>query len=109
MSSLPNSSQVYNLERFRGEFNASHPTGEPRSYSVGEKVLYEGKLFVALSNIQVESPDNNSSWVCLGSTRVSYRNTRPQDPEVGDMWVNYANGRTYTFIDDGENKQFVEL
>ena len=109
MSSLQNSSQVYNLERFRGEFNASHPTGEPRSYSVGEKVLYEGKLFVALSNIQGESPDNNSSWVGLGSTRVSYRNTRPQDPEVGDMWVNYANGRTYTFIDDGENKQFVEL
>ena len=109
MSSLPNNNFLYNLDGFRGEFNPSHTTGEPRTYRTGDRVLFEGKMFVAVDTIHGESPDNNSNWVGLGSTRVSYRNTQPQDPEVGDMWVNYANGRTYTFIDDGENKQFVEL
>ena len=109
MSNFSNANQVYGLESFRGEFNPSHVTGEPRTYRTGDKILYEGKLFVALSTIQGESPDNNSSWVGLGSTRVSYRDTQPPDPKVGDMWVNSSTGKFYTFIDDGETKQFVEL
>lgn len=109
MSSLPNNNRLYNLDGFRGEFNPLHSTGEPRTYRTGDKVIFEGKMFVAVETIHGETPDSNSNWIGLGSTRVSYRNTRPQDPEVGDMWVNYGNGRTYTFIDDGETKQFVEL
>ena len=109
MSSLPNNNLLYNLDGFRGEFNPLHTTGESRTYRSGDKVIFEGKMFIAVDTIIGETPDSNSSWIGLGSTRVSYRDIQPPDPEVGDMWVNSSTGKFYTFIDDGETKQFVEL
>ena len=94
---------------FLGEYRSRHSSGEPIIYEIDSVVLYEGKLFISTARILSGSPDTNRDWSPLGNSRISYRDTRPQDPEVGDMWVNYGNGRTYTFIDDGETKQFVEL
>jgi len=102
-------SNYNNLDSFRGEFNPLHPTGEARTYRSGDSVIFEGKIFVANNIIQGETPDSNSNWIPLGSTRVSYRDIQPPDPKVGDMWVNSSTGKFYTFMDDGETKQFVEL
>ena len=43
------------------------------------------------------------------SSGVSYRSTIPPDPKVGDNWFNSNTAKLYTYIDDGETKQFVEL
>jgi hypothetical protein len=96
-------------QRFLGDFSPTYDTGETRVYSAGEMVLYEGKVFTALSTIYGESPDTNSEWFAYGGSRVSYRGTKPPSPQVGDFWLNSSTGKFYVFIDDGETKQFVEL
>ena len=98
-----------NYDFFRGEWSARYPSGEIRRYTIGDAVLYEGKLFIASENISVGGPDTNSAWIPSGNSRISYRSTKPPDPKIGDNWFNSATGKLYKYIDDGETKQFVEL
>ena len=94
---------------YRGEYISTFPSGEPSSYEQNDLVLFEGKAFVANAVIIGQSPDTNSSWIPWGNSRVSFRSTQPPDPKLGDKWVNSATGKFYTFMDDGDTKQWVEL
>jgi hypothetical protein len=94
---------------YRGEYSSTYPSGEPSSYYVNDAVLFEGKLFIATESIRGENPDTNSAWVPWGNSRISFRDTEPPDPKVGDNWVIPATGKLYTFIDDTDTKQWVEL
>lgn len=102
-------SKYANFSRFVGEYVSTYPTGESIKYNLGDAVLFEGKLFVASNLINFGSPDINPDWIPLGNSRISYRNTIPPDPKIGDKWFNSSTGQLYTYIDDGETKQFVEL
>jgi|TARA_R110000850_G_scaffold127665_1_gene246822 hypothetical protein len=94
---------------FLGEYRTRYPSGETITYEANSIVLYEGKLFISTARILSGSPDTNNNWSPLGNSRVSYRDTQPPDPRIGDTWFNSTTGKLYTFIDDGETKQFVEL
>tara|TARA_B100001059_G_C17688625_1_gene503704 strand:- start:628 stop:942 length:315 start_codon:yes stop_codon:yes gene_type:complete len=94
---------------FLGEYRSRHSSGEPIIYEIDSVVLYEGKLFISTARILSGSPDTNRDWSPLGNSRISYRDTQPPDPRIGDTWFNSSTGKLYTFIDDGETKQFVEL
>ncbi len=110
MSRIPLISQTQtNTGTYRGEYSPTNDKGGASFYAVGDLVIYEGKLFYARFNIKGLSPDLTDDWVPWGGSRVSYRSTTPPDPMVGDKWVNKANGRMYTYFDDGESKQFVEF
>ena len=94
---------------YRGEYVPTFSTGEVSSYSVNDLVLFEGKLFIATKYLRGLTPDMSSDWAPWGGSRVSYRANRPPDPQVGDGWLNTNTGRFYTFIEDEDSKQFVEL
>jgi len=95
--------------KFFGEYRIRYTSGETIVYERSSIVLYEGKLFIASSRILSGSPDTNSNWLPLGNSRISYRSTQPPDPKVGDNWFSSSTGKLYTYVDDGETKQFVEL
>mgnify|MGYP003133926186 CR=1 FL=1 len=97
------------LSTFRGEFSSTTSSGRPNTYPLGSLVLYEGKMFIANNTIVGLSPDQTDLWSAWGGSRLSYRSTTPPDPLTGDMWLNTNTGRLYTYLDDGETKQFVEL
>ena len=94
---------------YRGDYSPTVPSGEASSYEQNDIVLFEGKLFVANAVIRGQSPDTNSSWLPWGNSRVSFRSTEHPDPKVGDTWINSVTGKFYTFMDDGDTKQWVEL
>ncbi|HCT54549.1 MAG TPA: hypothetical protein DF712_19055 [Balneola sp.] len=94
---------------YRGEYSSTYPSGEPSRYYTNDAVLFEGKLFVATAAIVGESPDISSRWIPWGNSRISFRDTEPPDPKVGDKWLIPATGKLYTFIDDTDTKQWVEL
>ena len=98
-----------NISNYRGEFSASNDLGGSTFYALGDIVLYEGKLFYAAAEIYGLSPDQTDDWIPWGGSRLTYRSVMPHDPRVGDMWVNSATGRLYTYFDDGDTKQFVEF
>ena len=109
VSLITQSSQGGFSGTYRGEYSPTSPQGGPNFYAAGDSVIYEGKLFFAKTTIIGVSPDLSDQWIAWGGSRVSYRSTIPPDPMVGDKWVNKANGRMYTYFDDGESKQFVEF
>ncbi len=41
--------------------------------------------------------------------KYSFSTTAPADPLAGDHWTDANSGRTYTFVDDGNSSQWVEL
>tara|TARA_B100000902_G_C27100299_1_gene808452 strand:- start:102 stop:422 length:321 start_codon:yes stop_codon:yes gene_type:complete len=94
---------------YRGEYVNAFSTGEVSSYSENDLVLFEGKLFVASKYIRGLSPDISSDWVPWGGSRVSYRSNVPPNPQIGDGWLNTNTGRFYTFVEDEDSKQWVEL
>jgi hypothetical protein len=98
-----------NAFTYRGEYVSAYPSGEVSAYSENDLVLYEGKLFLATKYIRGLSPDISSNWLPWGSSRVSYRSNSPPDPKVGDGWLNTSTGSFYTFIEDEDSKQWVEL
>ena len=97
------------ISTFRGEFSSTTSSGRPNTYNLGSLVLYEGKIFVASNTIFGLSPDQTDLWSAWGGSRLSYRSTAPTEPLTGDMWFNTNTGTLYTYLDDGETKQFVEL
>tara|TARA_R110002012_G_scaffold167693_1_gene331134 strand:- start:66 stop:383 length:318 start_codon:yes stop_codon:yes gene_type:complete len=94
---------------YRGEFQATTSGGSGFSYSDGDLVLFEGKLFLANGPITGHSPDTSSSWVPWGNSRISFRATSPPDAKIGDTWININTGKFYTFMSDGDTSQWVEL
>jgi len=94
---------------YRGDFEAMLPSGSPVNYAVNDLVLFEGKLFIATASISGHSPDTSSDWVPWGNSRISFRSTIPPEAKVGDTWVNTNTGRFYTFLNDGDTEQWVEL
>lgn len=94
---------------FRGNYVPTFSSGEPSVYQKKDLVLFEGKLFLANGRIVGQSPDTNANWIPWGNSRVSFRDTEPPDPKVGDTWIIPATGKFYTFIDDTDSKLWVEL
>tara|TARA_Y100001937_G_scaffold95934_1_gene130344 strand:+ start:1008 stop:1325 length:318 start_codon:yes stop_codon:yes gene_type:complete len=94
---------------FRGEFKATSSTGQAFSYALGDVVIFEGKAFIASQAISGLSPDLSPNWIPWGSSRVSFRSTKPKNAYVGDEWINAETGKKYCYIDDGDTKQWVEL
>tara|TARA_R110000824_G_scaffold316132_8_gene503306 strand:- start:5658 stop:5975 length:318 start_codon:yes stop_codon:yes gene_type:complete len=95
--------------RYRGEYLPVFSGGEPSVYAQFDMILFEGKMFVANDTIRGQSPDTNSNWVPWGNSRISFRSTGPPDPEVGDTWLNDSTGKLYTYMNDTDSKQWVEL
>lgn len=95
--------------RYRGDYVATLPNGGPTTYAANDVVLYEGKLFVATQTIKGQTPDTSSLWIPFGNSRLSYRLSSPPDPQVGDTWLNTSTGKFYTFLEDEDSKQWVEL
>jgi len=100
---------TFDYFRYRGEYVATLPTGGSTTYAENDIILYEGKLFVANTSITAQSPDTNSFWIPFGNSRLSYRATSPPNPQTSDTWLNTSTGKFYTFLQDADSKQWVEL
>jgi hypothetical protein len=94
---------------YRGDYSSSYPSGEPSRYQSNDLILFEGKLYIANASIKGESPDTNTNWIPWGNSRVSFRSTKPPNTKIGDTWINSETGKFYTFLDDGDTEQWVEL
>lgn len=99
----------FNSFRYRGEYVPTISSGGPTTYFENDMVIYEGKLFISTASVTGQTPDTGSSWIPFGNSRISYRESSPPNPQVGDTWMNTNTGKLYTFLDDTDSKQWVEL
>lgn len=57
----------------------------------------DGKIYV----------HNGSGWTAVSAYTVA--SSAPSNPVVGDRWVNSTNGVQYTYLNDGDSSQWVEI
>lgn len=49
------------------------------------------------------------TWGDIAVVAVTYSATAPSSPNEGDKWIDSATGAEYTYINDGDSSQWVEL
>ena len=52
---------------------------------------------------------NGDPFVSGGGATGTVANTAPVSPSAGDLWIDSDSGREYTYINDGDSNQWVEL
>lgn len=95
---------------FRGNYRAYDENGKILTYAKGDVVVYNGETYVAKYTISETSPAH-PGWSLLGSGGVKfYTGTLPpNEPNVGDEWLDINTGKTYKYIDDGTSTQWVNI
>lgn len=92
---------------FRGEYQKSSYDGTLNLYSVGDYVLYQGKIFKTTAATSSAPWENDNKWEFTGSTETSISDIKPINPSVGQFWI--TSGKIYTYYYDGNNFAWVEL
>jgi hypothetical protein len=74
-----------------------------------DPTLSEGEIGFDSTTNQIKIGNGSDEWTALayasGSASVEVSDTVPEDPEVGDVWYNSSEGRSYIYYDGF----FVEL
>jgi hypothetical protein len=74
-----------------------------------DPTLSEGEIGFDSTTNQIKIGNGSDEWTALpyasGSASVEVSETVPEDPEVGDVWYNSSEGRSYIYYDGF----FVEL
>jgi len=86
---------------------------ELKTYSKNVKddvVKYKGKMYVATETIQGYNPEQSKLWKKLSDSLKYTSGTESHiDPQTGDVWFDTSSGISYTYFDDGNTVQWVEL
>ena len=55
---------------------------------------------------------NGSGWLkgaSAAALNTTVSATAPQNPNPGDIWIDNTDGVAYTYIDDGDTAQWVDI
>jgi len=98
---------------FRGKFRQYDVDGKPYLYKIGDSVEHNGEKYVAVKATSAKIPgtiDGNSAWKSLGGDDVFYiSETKPVNINIGDRWYVPSTAILYTYVQEGNNKFWVEL
>lgn len=97
-----------------GGNNFTFSSSAPSSPIAGDCWLNStsGKLFTYVND------GNTSQWVQLntagggaggGSGNFTFNATAPSTPTAGDWWLNSTTGKLFTYLNDGDTSQWVQL
>jgi hypothetical protein len=91
---------------FKGTFKLKNTNGTPNTYSKGDVVLYQGKMYECLNTTQKTPIQNEKYWKFTGVTQVIESESPPVKPQKGQIWVS-SNGISYVWYDDGTSFQWI--
>jgi len=84
--------------------------GNVITYVKDDVVKYKGKMYVATETIQGYNPEQSKLWKKLSDSLKYTSGTESHiDPQTGDVWFDTSSGISYTYFDDGNTVQWVEL
>jgi len=102
------------MKNKRKKYKQHNPDGTLISYKKDDVVIWKGASFIAKENISGTVPKLGGSdkWEAISDERVSTHTTSttsPPRPKNGDEWFNTTTGLSMKYIDDGTNRQWVEM
>lgn len=92
---------------FKGAFKTKNSAGQPITYSIGDVVLYQGKLYecrIPTTKTPFQEP---LTWSFTGNTEQVQSENPPLKPRSGQVWVS-SNGRSYVWFEDSDGSQWIE-
>jgi hypothetical protein len=93
---------------FNKNFKLRTTQGTPVLYQSGIQVIFEGKVYNCLNSTSKTPFQEPASWSFNGLTEAYYSDSPPLKPVANQVWIN-STGVMYTYIDDGNSNQWVQL
>ena len=91
---------------FKGQFKFKSATGIPFTYTNGDVVVYEGKVYKANNTTQNSPLQAAKDWQYLNLSEP-YRGTYPPvNPKENQVWIS-DDGISYIYFYDGNSYQWI--
>lgn len=92
---------------FKGNFKLKNSAGKPVTYSNGDVVIYQGKMYQCRGETQKTPFQQPTNWQYTGSTEIVISIDPPLNPKIGQVWV-ADTGRSYVWFTDQDGSQWIE-
>lgn len=93
---------------FRGQFKFNSSQGNKYTYTKGDVVIYEGKLYQSKATTKKSPLQYPSNWTFL-NVGEPYRGTYPPaNAKENQIWIN-DDGNKYIYFYDGDTYQWISI
>lgn len=92
---------------YRGLYKQKSPNGTPITYMIGDKILYQGKVYVALNQTQKNPIQSPKDWKFTNITETYQGTTPPLKPVATQSWVS-DDVVGYVYFQDENGGQWVQ-
>jgi len=89
-------------------FKFKNTQATPFVYRKGNQVVFEGKVYTCIQETSKTPFQNPNAWQFNNITETYYGDTAPLKPYPNQIWVS-STGIMYTYINDGNSSQWVQL
>jgi hypothetical protein len=93
---------------FKGQFKFNNANGISSTYSIGDIVTYQGKLYRATKLNQKSPIQDPTSWKYLNNTEPFKGSLPPVNPKENQIWV-ADSGISYIYFYDGDSYQWIAV
>ena len=91
---------------FKGMFKFKNATGTPITYSNGDSVVYQGRVYTSNKTTQQSPLQAPQDWL-YNSLSTPYKGTNPPvNPKENQLWIS-DDGVTYIYFYDGNSYQWI--
>lgn len=92
---------------FQGEYKRINSDGSYNVYSPGDKVSYQGRIYLYTKASVLTPSEDSDAWEFTGET-VPYKSSIPPiKPVEGQIWIDSDKAVTYIYFYDGNSYQWV--
>jgi hypothetical protein len=91
---------------FKGQFKFKNATGVPYTYSNGDVVVYDGKVYKALTTTQLSPLQGTKDWIFLNLSQPYKGTNPPVNPKENQFWIS-DDGIMYVYFYDGNSYQWI--
>lgn len=92
---------------FKGQFKFRNTSGKPITYSGGDVVVYQGKVYECIKITQKSPLQKPENWKYVNMTENFISDNPPLNPKEGQIWTS-TNGVSYTWFVDENSSQWIQ-
>lgn len=93
---------------FKGQFKFNNSSGVPYTYSNGDIVVHQGKLYKNNRTTNYSPLQSPNDWTFLNTTQIYKGSNAPVNAKENQVWIS-DNGISYIYFYDGNSYQWIAI